>query len=144
MQLVKQYQKNYDKEIVISIDKAVNSSIELRSKLKLIHLFLENINPDTDVDEEWKKFVDAQRRTALDEIIKEEDLKQIETYHFVANAFRDGVLKTTGTDIDLILPAVSRFGGGNRDEKKNRVIDRLQVYYEIFIDMFFGDNTLDK
>ena len=96
------------------------------------------------VDVEWEKFVDVQRREKLDLIIDEEKTEKVETYHFVSNAFRDGVLKTTGTDIDVILPPVSRFGGGNRDEKKNRVIDRLQVYYEMFIDLFWGDDTLDK
>ena len=53
-------------------------------------------------------------------------------------------MKTTGTDIDVILPPVSRFGGGNRDEKKNRVIERLMTYFELYLDLFFGDNTLDK
>ena len=62
----------------------------------------------------------------------------------MSNAFRDGVLKTTGTDIDAILPPVSRFGGGNRLEKKNRIIDRLQTYFEMYIDLFWGDDTLDK
>lgn len=75
LQLVKQYQNNFDKEVVISIDKAINSSINLRSKLQLIHAFIENITPDTDVDKEWKKFVDIQRRENLDIIIDEEKLK---------------------------------------------------------------------
>lgn len=48
-----------------------------------------------------------------DAIIKEEKLKPVETYRFVSNAFRDGVLKTNGVAIDIILPPVSRFGGGN-------------------------------
>ena len=144
LQLVKQYQKNGDKEVIISIDKAINSSLELRSKLKLIHDFIESINPDTDIDKEWKAFADKQRKADLDVIIDEEKLKKEETYHFVSNSFRDGVMKTTGTDIDVILPPVSRFGGGNRDEKKNRVIERLMTYFELYLDLFFGDNTLDK
>lgn len=54
-------------------------------------------------------------------------------------------IKTTGTDIDKILPPVSRFGGGgNRDEKKKRVISRLTSYFEMYLDMFMGDNTLEK
>ena len=44
-------------------------------------------------------------------IIHEEKLKSEETHKFMQDAFRDGILKTTGTDIDFILPAVSRFGG---------------------------------
>lgn len=51
---------------------------------------------------------------------------------FVAGAFRDGGIKTTGTDIDRILPAVSRFSGGNRKEKKETVIEKLKAFFERF------------
>lgn len=34
------------------------------------------------------------------------------------NSFRNGVLKITGTDIDTIMPAVSRFGGGQQGGEK--------------------------
>lgn len=39
-------------------------------------------------------------------------LKADETKRFIESSFRDGVLKTTGTDIDKILPPVSRFSKG--------------------------------
>ena len=58
-------------------------------------------------------------------------MKADETAKFVDNAFRDGVIRTTGTDIDKILPAMSRFGGGgNRQEKKKTVIEKLKVFFE--------------
>ena len=43
-------------------------------------------------------------------------------------------IKTTGTDIDKILPAVSRFsgGGGNRKAKKETVIEKLKAFFERF------------
>lgn len=40
------------------------------------------------------------------------------------NAFRDGEIKTSGTDIDKLMPPISRFGGGGRAKKEtglNRV-----------------------
>lgn len=37
------------------------------------------------------------------------------------NAFGDGALKTTGTDVDKILLPVSRFGGGGSRDKKMTV-----------------------
>uniref|UniRef100_UPI003FF0E381 type I restriction endonuclease subunit R, EcoR124 family n=1 Tax=Candidatus Cryptobacteroides bacterium TaxID=3085639 RepID=UPI003FF0E381 len=46
------------------------------------------------------------------------------------NSFRDGQVRTTGTDIDKILPPMSRFGGGNRPEKKKSVIDKIQAFFE--------------
>ncbi len=134
LMLVKKYQQdeNKDKEIIITIEKAINSSLNLRSKVKLIQDFLQTINADTEVDEDWQKFIEEQREQDLMLIIHEEKLKSEETHKFMQNVFRDGVLKTTGTDIDMILPAVSRFGSGgvNRAKKKKMVIDRLMAYFE--------------
>lgn len=137
LMLVKKYQQegNQNKEIVVTIEKAVNSSMNLRSKMELIRNFLSRINAQTEVDGDWKKFVDEQKENDLVVIIEEEKLKMEETHKFIDNSFRDGVLKTTGTDIDVIMPAVSRFGGGNRAEKKKRVIDRLMAYYEKYVEL---------
>lgn len=135
--LVKKYQQdgNKDKEIIVTIEKAVNSSMNLRSKKELIRNFLARINAQTEVDGDWRKFVDEQRENDLALIIDEEKLKSDETHKFIDNSFRDGVMKTTGTDIDDIMPAVSRFGGGNRVEKKKRVIDRLMAYFEKYFEL---------
>ena len=134
LMLVKNYQKdgNKDKEILITIEKAVQSSMNLRSKIKLIQDFLQTVNADTKVDEDWQKFIREQKEQDLMLIIHEEKLKSEETHKFMWDAFRDGILKTTGTDIDFILPAVSRFGGSgvNRVKKKKTVIDRLMAYFE--------------
>lgn len=137
LMLVKKYQQegNQNKEIVVTIEKAVNSSMNLRSKMELIRNFLSKINAQTEVDGDWKKFVDEQREKDLAVIINEEKLKAEETHKFIDNSFRDGVLKTTGMDIDVIMPAVSRFGGGNRAEKKKRVIERLMGYYEKYVEL---------
>lgn len=50
------------------------------------------------------------------------------------NAFRNGEIKTTRTDIDKLIPSVSRFGGGTRAKKKQSVIDKLKGFF----DCFFG------
>lgn len=64
-------------------------------------------------------------------MIDEEKLKPEETRKFVENAFRDGVLKTTGTDVDRLMPPASRFGGGgSRDKKKQTVIEKLKAFFE--------------
>lgn len=134
LMLVKKYQQsgNQDKEILVTITKTVNSSINLRSKLKLIQDFLQTVNADTEVDEDWQRFIEEQKEQDLMLIIHEEKLKSDETHKFIQNVFRNGILKTTGTDIDVILPAVSRFGksGADRAEKKRTVIDRLEAYFE--------------
>ncbi len=121
-----------DKEVLITIRKAIESSPELRSKKQLIETFIAGINDVDDVMNEWHIFVAEEREKALAAIIAEEKLKDEETRAFVEGAFRDGGIKTTGTDIDKILPAVSRFGGGNRKEKKEIVIEKLKAFFERF------------
>ena len=63
-------------------------------------------------------------------LIADEKLKEDETRKFIENAFRDGVVKTTGTDIDKLMPATSRFGGGNRATKKQGIIEKLKEFFE--------------
>ena len=130
--LVKNYHDSNckNKEILVNISKAVSASMQLRSKKELIEDFVSSVNADTDVDEAWEAFVKQRKQDDLNEIIASEKLKADETVKFVENAFRDGAIRTTGTDIDKILPAMSRFGGGNRQEKKKNVIEKLKVFFE--------------
>lgn len=132
LMLVAKYHKSNcnDKEILVSIDKAIKSSLELRSKKELIDGFIATINADTDVNKDWQKFVIKQKESDLETLITEERLKPEETRRFIDNSFRDGTLKTTGTDIDQLMPPVSRFGGGNRAEKKQTIVDKLMKFFE--------------
>ena len=131
MLVAKYHQSNCDdKEILVSIDKAIKSSLELRSKKALIDSFIATINADTDVHGDWRKFVAQQKEADLDSLIAEEKLKAEETKKFIENSFRDATLKTTGTDIDKLMPPVSRFGGGNRAEKKKSVVEKLKKFFE--------------
>jgi len=133
LMLVKKYHDTHceDKEVLITIQKAIDASPELRSKKRLIETFIAGINDVEDVMTEWHDFVAEQRETDLATIIREEKLKDAETRKFVENAFRDGEIKTSGTDIDKIMPPVSRFGGGGtRTKKKQTVIDKLKGFFE--------------
>ncbi len=123
-----------NKEILVNISKAIGSSIQLRSKKELIENFIGSVNADTDVEKSWKDFVRQRKDEDLKEIIDSEHLKPQETRTFIDNSFRDGQVRTTGTDIDKILPPMSRFGGGNRQEKKKSVIDKIQAFF----DRYFG------
>ena len=119
-----------NKEILVNISKAIGSSMQLRSKKELIENFIGSVNADTDVEKSWKDFVQQQKDEDLKKIIESEHLKPQETKSFIDNSFRDGQVRTTGTDIDKILPPMSRFGGGNRQEKKKSVIDKIQAFFE--------------
>jgi len=118
-----------DKEILVAIDKAIGSSSQLRSKKELIENFIASINANSDINTDWRKFVREQRRVDIAALITEEKLKPEETRKFINNAFRDGILKITGTGVDRLLPPVSRFGGG-RDQKKQTVLEKLKLFFE--------------
>jgi type I restriction enzyme R subunit len=142
--LVKKYHDGHcqDKEVLVTIRKAVDASPELRSKKDLIESFIAGVNGVDDVMTEWRAFVDDEREKQLQQIIQEEKLKEPETRKFLEDSFRNGEIKTTGTDIDKIMPPVSRFGGGNRAAKKQTVIDKLKAFFERFFGI--GSNEFVK
>lgn len=134
LMLVQKYHDTHcdDKEILITIRRAIDSSPELRSKKALIENFINGINEIDDVTAEWHDYVAREKENELVSIIAEEKLKPEETRKFIDNSFRDGVLKTTGTDIDKLMPPVSRFGDSHRAEKKQTIVERLKAFFERF------------
>ena len=146
LMLVKKYHDDncVDKEVVVTIQKAVDASPELRSKKQLIETFIASVNAMDDVMAGWQSFVKEQRETDLRQIIQEEKLKPEETRRFLDNAFREGEVKTVGTDIDKLMPPVSRFGSGNRAEKKQTIIDKLKAFFEKYFGIGVNDSFVDK
>ncbi len=136
LMLVKKYHDSHcdDKEVLVTIQKAIDSSPELRSKKALIENFIAGINDVSDIMIEWRQYVAEEKEKQLVAIITEENLKEEETRKFIDTAFRDGSVKTSGTDIDKLMPPMTRFGGGNRAEKKKTIIDKLVTFF----DRFFG------
>ncbi|WP_196601175.1 type I restriction endonuclease subunit R [Pectinatus frisingensis] len=131
MLVAKYHQSNcQDKTILSAIDKAIKSSLELRSKKELVDRFIETINAKTDVQKDWHTFVHEQKEIDITKMIHDEKLKPDETRKFIDNSFRDGMLKTTGTDVDKLMPPISRFGGGNRTAKKQTIIDKLKTFFK--------------
>ena len=118
------------KEILVSISKAIGSSMQLRSKKELIESFVSSVSAETNVEQGWQDYVRRQKAEDLQELIEAENLKPEETEKFIESSFKEGQVRTTGTDIDKILPPMSRFGGGNRQQKKKTVIEKLQAFFE--------------
>lgn len=146
--LVKKYHDTHceDKEILISINKAVNSSPQLRSKKQLIDNFIAGLNEVNDVINEWNEFVAANRDEDLNIIIREERLKPEETRRFIEKSFQDGEVHTEGTDIDKIMPPISRFGNSGRADKKQTIIDKLKAFFEKYsgIGTIFRSNAAEE
>ena len=141
--LVKKYHDTHckDKEIRVTIEKAIDASPELRSKKQLIQTFIDGINDVDDIMTEWHIFVAKEKERELVQIIKEENLNEKETRKFVNNSFRDGEVRTIGTDIDKILPPMPLFSEDNlRSKTKKRVVDRLLAFFERFFGISFDIN----
>ena len=112
--------------------------------MELIEAFVNRVNADTYVTTDWRRFVLEQEEHDLTGIINSENLKPEETRKFIANSFRDGVLKTTGTEIDKLMPPVSRFGGGNRAKKKQGAIEKLKAFFEKYFGLGITEMQADE
>jgi type I restriction enzyme R subunit len=138
LSLIRKYHADHlkDTEIKITVGKAIDSSVELRDKKELIEKFIDSLTPGSDVDTDWQEYVNEQKENELNEIITTETLRPEETHRFMENAFRDGYISESGTDIAKILPPMSRFRkDAGRSEKKGRVIETLRAFFNKFKDI---------
>ncbi len=120
-----------DKEILATIERAINSSPSLRNKKDLIDQFIDAVSSNSKVDVQWQTFVAAKKVAELECIITEENLNAEATHHFIDNAFRDGNIASNGTAITKILPPTSRFSkNSDHANKKQKVLDRLVAFFE--------------
>jgi type I restriction enzyme, R subunit len=135
LNLIKLYHDKHikDKEILIDINKAIDSSVELRNKKDLIHQFIESLNVTSIVDDDWQKFVEKKKIEELDQIILDENLNRDETYKFIKNSFKDGIISTTGTSIARVFPPISRFSRtGERTKKRETIIEKFIAFFDKF------------
>ncbi|MCA1982959.1 type I restriction endonuclease subunit R [Nocardioides nematodiphilus] len=116
---------------VVDIEKAIDASPTLRNKRDLIMAFVDSQSVGDNVGDDWRQFIAERRESELDELIADEALKADETRTFVADAFRDGAVPTSGTAITRILPPASRFSkDNNHAAKKGRVLGKLIEFFE--------------
>ena len=132
--LVKKYHDSHcqDVKLKLAIERAIAASPELRSKRALIQNFLSGLNESDDIVAEWHAFIAEEKEHELKQIIEENDLKEAEAREFVKSCFRDGYVKTNGTDLDRVLPPMSRFGNSSRVAKKQTVLAKLISFFETF------------
>lgn len=142
LQLIKRYHEDHtkNKEILTDINRAIDSSIELRNKKDLIERFIQSLEVSSDIDDEWVKFVEKKKIEELEKIIVEENLDHDKTYKFIESAFRDGDVPITGTAIVKTLPPMSMFnqddkGVNIRMKKKESVLEKFKMFFERFFDI---------
>lgn len=143
--LVQKYHDSHcqDREVLVTIQKAIQASPQLRSKKELINTFIAGINDIDDIMSEWHKFIVKAKEQQLMQIITEENLKEKETRKFLESCLLNGEVKTSGKDIDSLLPPMSWFDA-KRAEKKQRVIDKFRVFFERFYGIGDADLSMHE
>ena len=135
LELVKKYHESNmeDKEILVTIQKSIMASPDLRNKKDLIMEFIESLNQSSDVYNDFESFMNSKKKEELDKIIIDENLNSEETYKFIKKSFEQGRVETNGTEVSNILPPMNMFTPTNdRQEKKNKVIDKLLEFFDKF------------
>lgn len=134
LMLVAKYQQSHfkDKEILTTIEKSINASLELRSKKDLIEGFIARVNLETNIEQDWPAYVNERKAAELAAITEEEKLHVDKTLRYMQNALRDREFRTSGVEFDQLLPPTSLFGKA-REMIKQRVIDRLRAFFEKFL-----------
>jgi type I restriction enzyme R subunit len=138
IELIKKYHLDHtkNKEILFDINRAIESSVELRNKKDLIEQFIQTLDISSSVDGDWIEFVEKKKIEELDKIIIDENLNHEETYKFVENSFKDWAILTNGIALTKILPRISPFSPDwKRLEKKKTVIERLTRFFDRFFDI---------
>lgn len=119
------------------IGRSVDASPTLRDKRDLFEEFLdseEGADTSGDTEARWEKFIAIRRDQELNDLIAAEKLKPDQTYSFVENALRTGVVPTSGAAVTKLLPATSRFGRqANHDEVRARVGEKLTAFVDRFM-----------
>lgn len=142
--LVRKLQETKDpaanKEIKATIERAVNSSISLRSKRDLIEKFIESINAEADSDADvitsWGNYVHDQKANELKAIIEAEHLDAGATKKFIDQAFREGQVQLAGTAFSKILPPQDMFTPDNEHgAQKSRVAEKIQEFFDRFFSL---------
>ncbi|KMK51290.1 DEAD/DEAH box helicase [[Actinobacillus] muris] len=136
LELIRQYhiKNGEDKALLINIEKAVDSSVELRNKKGLIQTFIASLTPNAEFEESWRFHIEQAKQKELDEIIDKENLNPEATHQFVNSAFENGIFSEAGTLIDKVLPPMSRFTPDNqRSKKRQTVLAKLKSFFERFL-----------
>lgn len=143
--LVQKYHDSHcqDREVLVTIQKAIQASPQLRSKKELIDTFIAGINDIDDIMSEWHKFIAEAKEQQLMQIITEENLKEKQTRKFLESCLLNGEVKTSGKDIDSLLPPMSWFDA-KRSEKKQRVIDKFRAFFERFYGIGDADLSMHE
>lgn len=139
LELVRKYaqENSVDREVLLKdIERAVDSSPEMRNKKELIENFIAQVTPTSDIDDDWNTFIHQQMSQEIDQIIHSEGLKEAPARKFIQNSFLNGYVPSSGTDIAKIMPPMNPFSKTvNREEKKQGILEKIKAFFDRYYDL---------
>ena len=158
LMLVERYHSRHckDKNVLASIKVAIDASPQLRSKKKLIEGFIAQLNEkeleklvnygDTitvydsngnkvSIVDCWSEYVEQKYNHDLAQLVQSEGLNDDLTRKFMEKSFSAGEVSELGTDINDLMPRMSRFGAAAqaRAEKKSRIVESMRKLFNEFV-----------
>lgn len=158
LMLVERYHSKHckDKNVLASIKVAIDASPQLRSKKKLIEGFIAQLNEkeleklvnygDTitvydsngnkvSIVDCWSEYVEQKYNHDLAQLVQSEGLNDSLTRKFMEKSFSAGEVSELGTDINDLMPRMSRFGAAAkaRAEKKSRIVESMRNMFNEFV-----------
>ena len=135
---------------------AIDASPQLRSKKKLIEGFIAQLNEKElekladysdntavydsngnklSVVDCWSEYVKQKYNHDLAQLVQSERLNDALTRKFMEKSFSAGGVSELGTDINDLMPRMSRFGAAAkaRAEKKSRIVESMRKLFNEFV-----------
>lgn len=134
--LEKSKENNDIENLKVEVRRVIRSSLGTRAKEELVMDFinstmlLELKNTD-DILESFYKFARKEKEKKIVCLVEEEKLKEDST-RFIEKAISKGYVEYAGDELDRIIPAASR-RGGEREKKKESVLEKIKHIVEVFI-----------
>ncbi|WP_421784768.1 type I restriction endonuclease subunit R [Gardnerella sp. DNF00983] len=166
LMLVERYHSKHckDKNVLASIRVAIDASPQLRSKKKLIEGFIAQLNEKeleklvnyggtttvydsngnkVSIVDCWSEYVEKKYNHDLAQLVQSEGLNDDLTRKFMEKSFSAGEVSELGTDINDLMPRMSRFGAAAqaRAEKKSRIVESMRKLFNEFVGLIgFSQN----
>lgn len=140
LELIAKYHKHQDAQSYERILKLLDSSLSLRSKKELLLRFIQSLNPQSDVEKDFRAYINARKNESLETIITELKLKPEKTRAFIQDAFERRELRDYGQAFGEILPPSPLFGKGAEQTHivRKQALEKLQAFFELFKGLELG------
>lgn len=140
--ILEKSQENLDTNTIrTDIKRMIKSSLDVRAKEDLIMEFMDkfdmkNFKDKSDILESFYTFAKKKKNDEVEKLIKDEGLVNGSSTNvakkFINSAIKKGFVDENGTQIDEIMPVVSR-RGGQREIKKRNILEKIKNIVKVFV-----------